>query len=175
MSLIARRPQASYALAPVGMHPAVCVDIQNLGLQTGAYGQKHKVRLVWQLDALDDSGRRVEVARLYTLSLHERAALRQDLERWRGKKFTDTELDAGFDLEKLLSVNCQVLVSHGQGGDGTTYANVDSVLPPVKGAPKLAPLAFTRLKDRAPSANGTAHGAANGAGKEADHADVVPF
>jgi len=155
MSLMARRPQTARALAPAGIHSAVCVDVQDLGLQTGAYGAKHKIRLVWQLDALDpEAGRRVEVARVYTLSLHERAALRKDLERWRGRAFTDQELDLGFDLEKVIGANCQVLVSHSLGENGTLYANVDSLLPAAKGAPKLAPEAFTRLKDRASRTNG---------------------
>jgi hypothetical protein len=170
MSLLARRPQRSYALAPAGTHAAVCVDVQNLGLVATAYGAKHKVRIVWQLDAFDEtSNRRVEVARLYTLSLHERAALRQDLERWRGKKFTDQELDAGFHLEKLIGVNCRLLVSHSLSDHGTTYANVDSVLPAVAGVPKLVPLDFIRLKDRAQVRN-------NGAAKQnSDLDDPVPF
>lgn len=168
MSLIARRPTKSYALAAPGTHAAVCVDVQNLGLVATAYGAKHKVRLVWQLDTLDpDAGRRVEVARLYTLSLHERAALRQDLERWRGKKFTDAELDTGFDLEKLLGVNCQLEVSHDLGDNGTTYANVDRVLPAVPGRPRLVALDFVRLKDRA-QARG------NGGSRPVD-ADDIPF
>lgn len=171
MTLIVRRAQSQRALAATGTHAAVLVDVQDLGMVPGAYGVKRKVRLVWQLDTLDDAGRRVEVARLYTLSLHERAALRQDLERWRGRKFTDVELDAGFDLEKLLGVNCQVVVSHDLGDNGTTYANVDSVLPAVKGAAKLVPLAFVRLMDRAGRSNG--NGAARPSAKEAD--DVVPF
>jgi hypothetical protein len=155
VSLMARRPQTARALAATGIHAAVCVDVQDLGLLQGAYGAKHKVRLVWQLDAVDpEAGRRVEVARVYTLSLAERAALRKDLECWRGKKFTDQELDRGFDLEKVIGVNCQVVVSHDLGDNGTTYANVDSVLPAVKGAPKLAPEAFVRLKDRASRGNG---------------------
>lgn len=172
MSLLARRPQRTYTLAPTGTHPAVCVDVQNLGLIATAYGAKHKVRLVWQLEAVDpETGRRVEVARLYTLSLHERAALRADLERWRGKKFTDAELDAGFDLEKLLGVNCQVLVSHDLGDNGTTYANVDSVLPAVKGLPKLVPMDFVRWKDRAQvRGNG-----ASAPKKTDDLDDQVPF
>lgn len=170
-ALIVRRAQTQRALAAPGTHAAVLVDIQDLGMVPGAYGVKRKVRLVWQLDALDDAGRRVEVARLYTLSLHERAALRQDLERWRGRKFTDAELDAGFDLEKLLGVNCQVVVSHNLSDGGRTYADVDSVLPATKGAPKLVPLAFVRLKDRASHTNGNGHAAAGA--KEVD--DVVPF
>jgi hypothetical protein len=155
VSLMARRPQLARALAPAGIHSAVCVDVQDLGLLQGAYGAKHKIRLVWQLDALDpEAGRRVEVARVYTLSLHERAALRQDLERWRGRKFTDQELDLGFDLEKVIGANCQVVVSHALGDNAATYANVDSVLPAAKGAPKLAAEAFVRLKDRAGRSNG---------------------
>ena len=158
MSLMARRPQTARALAPAGIHAAVCVDCQDLGLLQGAYGAKHKIRLVWQLDALDpEAGRRVEVARVYTLSLSERAALRKDLECWRGRKFTDQELDLGFDLEKVIGANCQVLVSHALGDNSTTYANIDSVLPAAKGAPKLAPEAFTRLKDRASRTNGATH------------------
>lgn len=151
MSVIARRPQRQFTQAPAGTYHAVCVDVQNLGLQPSAWGQKHKVRLVWQIATVDEThNRRYELARLYTLSLHERAALRQDLERWRGRKFTDAELDTGFDLERLIGVNCQILATHDLGDDGTTYANVSSVMPPPPGVPKLFPLDFTRLKDRHP-------------------------
>jgi hypothetical protein len=159
MSVMARLPQRNDTPAPAGVHQAVCVDVQNLGLVAGAWGQKHKVRLVWQLPIMDDAaGRRFEVARLYTLSLHEKAALRQDLERWRGKKFTDQELHAGFDLEKLIGVNCQIQVTHDLGDDGKTWANVSTVLPAPPRVPKLAPTEFVRLKDRA-SQTGGAHAA----------------
>ena len=148
MSIMARRPRSTYTAAPEGLHVAVCVDVVNLGIVQGAYGAKHKVRLVWQLAAQDEErGRRFDVARVYTLSLHERAALRKDLESWRGKKFTEAELD-GFDLEKLLGVNAQVAVTHDLGDDGTIYANVSTVVPPVKGTPKLAPHDYVRAKDR---------------------------
>lgn len=148
-ALIARRPQRSFTPAPEGLHAAVCVDVVNLGIIQGPYGAKPKVRLVWQLEAVDPaSGRRCDVARLYTLSLHERAALRKDLESWRGRRFTEAELDQGFDLEKLLGVAAQVQVTHDLGDDGTVYANVSTVVPPVKGAPKLAPRDYVRAKDR---------------------------
>jgi hypothetical protein len=166
-AVIARRPQRSYTAAPAGTHHAVCVDVQNLGLVQSAWGQKHKVRLVWQIATVDETHqRRFELARLYTLSLHERAALRQDLERWRGKKFTDAELDAGFDLEKLIGVNCQLLATQDLGDDGTLYTNVASVLPAPVGVPKLFPLDFTRFKDRAPG---------RGTPTPADGPDRVPF
>jgi hypothetical protein len=169
MSVVARRPQKSYAAAPEGLHIAVCVDVVNLGIVAGAYGAKHKVRLVWQLDAIDEEhGRRFDVARVYTLSLHERAALRKDLESWRGKKFTELELDGGFDLEKLIGVGAQVQVTHDLSDDGTCYANVSTVVPPVKGAPRLTPLAYVRAKDRQKP-----QGAPAGAGLDPD--DDIPF
>ena len=167
MSLMARRPQKTYAQAPEGLHSAVLVDCVNLGIVAGAYGAKHKVRLVWQLDALDEEhGRRFDVARVYTLSLHERAALRKDLESWRGKKFREIELD-GFDLEKLLGVNAQVQVTHDISDDGTMYANVSTVVPPQKGGPRLVPLDYLRAKDRQ-ARNGNAPRAEEGI-------DEVPF
>lgn len=155
MSLIARRSSTTRTVAPEGLHPAVCADVQDLGLVQTAYGAKHKARIVWQLDVETDDGRRAEVARVYTLSLHERAALRKDLESWRGRAFTAAELN-GFDVEKLIGVNCQVQVAQRLSDDGTTYANVVAVLPPSKGVAKLAVADFVRLKDRAGARNGSA-------------------
>src|SRR4029453_10581966 len=158
MSLVARRPQKNYTQAPEGLHTACCVDVVNLGIVAGAYGAKHKVRIVWQLDAIDEEhGRRFDVARAYTLSLHERAALRKDLESWRGKKFTDQELDGGFDLEKLIGVPAQGQGTHDLSDEGACYPTASPVAPPVKGAPRLVPLAYVRAKDRQKPA------AANGA------------
>lgn len=166
-ALIVRRPQKSYAQAPEGIYPAVCVDIVNLGIVQGAYGAKPKVRIVWQLDLVDEGhDRRFDVARVYTLSLHERSALRKDLESWRGRKFSDAELDGGFDLERLIGIGAQVQVTQSLGDDGTVYANVATVIPLVKGQPKLAPQSYVRAKDRQKPQNG-AHR------DEGD--DVVPF
>jgi hypothetical protein len=158
MTLIARRPPKTYAQAPEGLHRAVCCDVVNLGVVQGAYGPKHKVRIVWQLEAVDPThGRRFDVARVYALSLHERAALRKDLESWRGKKFTEAELD-GFDLEKLLGANAQVQVTHDLSDGGETYANVSTVVAPIKGLPKLAPLDYVRAKDRGARQSGAPAG-----------------
>lgn len=150
MTVLARRgPTLSKTPAPAGLHQAVCVDVQDLGVEDSQWGAKHKVRIIWQIADVDPaSGRRFELARKFTLSLHERAALRTVLESWRGRKFREDELVGGFDVEKLLGVNCQIHAAHEVGADGNTYANVTLVLPPVKGAPKLVPEAFTRLQDR---------------------------
>jgi hypothetical protein len=73
----------------------------------------------------------------YTLSLHEKANLRRELETWRGKKFTAEEGE-GFDLEKLLGANCQLQVIHNEKDDGTVYANVQAIVPAGRGLEKLS-------------------------------------
>lgn len=155
MSIIAKRPESTYTPCPEGLHAAVCVDVVDLGIVDSTFGSKHKVRVVWQIeDENTETRRRFEARKQYNLSLHEKATLRKDLEAWRGRKFNEDELK-GFDLEKLIGVNCQIQVVHDLGEDGTIYANVQAVVPAHRGAPRLVPLDFTRLKDR-PTERGNA-------------------
>lgn len=158
MAIIARAPESKFTPAPEGLHQAVCVDVHDLGLQKTAWGEKHKVLLVWQIDLVnDETGKRFDIRQSYTLSLSEKANLRRDLECWRGRKFTEDEL-SGFDLEKLLGANCQLQIVHNIADEGKTYANVQAIVPfNAKLGPKLSPLEYVRMKDRA-KAQGNGHG-----------------
>ena len=154
MAIIARKPESSFMPCPEGLHQSVCVDVVDLGLQKGQFGEKHKVELRWQTDETLIDGRdgaidarRFELRKWYTLSLHEKASLRKDLECWRGRKFSEQEL-AGFDLEKLLGVNCQLQVIHNITDDGKTYDNVQAIVPHNAKMQKIAPVNYIRQKDR---------------------------
>lgn len=147
MAIYAKRPESTFQPCPEGLHHAVCVDVVDLGIVAGAFGDKHKVRIVWQIEEENDKQRRFTARKQYNLTLHEKATLRKDLEAWRGRKFTEAEL-AGFDLEKLIGVNCQIQVVHDISDEGSTYANVQAVVPAPKNVQKLAPLDYTRDKDR---------------------------
>ena len=148
MAIIARAPESKFTPAPEGLHQAVCVDVHDLGLQKTPWGEKHKVLVVWQIDALEENGKRFQIRQSYTLSLSDKANLRRDLECWRGRKFTDDELQ-GFDLEKLMGANCQLQVVHNLGDEGKTYANVQAIVPfNAKLGPKLSPQEYVRMKDR---------------------------
>lgn len=144
---------ASFKPAPAGAHAAVCCDVVDLGEMKVSYAGKdkvqHKINIVWQIDELRDDGNPFTVKKRYTLSLHEKAALRKDLESWRGKPFTEPELQ-GFDIEALLSAPALVNVIH-QSKDGTTYANVTGVmrLPKTMTAPTVAN--YIRVCDREPA------------------------
>jgi len=149
MAIIASKPESSFTPCPEGLHQAVCVDVVDLGLKSGPFGEKHKVEIRWQTDTEnEDTHRRFQLRKWYTLSLHEKANLRKDLECWRGRKFSDAELQ-GFDLEKLIGANCQLQVIHNITDDGKTYDNVQAIVPHNTKLPKIAPQDYTREQDRA--------------------------
>jgi hypothetical protein len=148
MAIIAREPESKFTPAPEGLHPAVCVDVIDLGMVEGQFGAKHKVELRWQIEDVNpEIDKRFQVRKRYTLSLHKKASLRTELETWRGRKFTEEEL-RGFDLEKLISVCCQLQVIHNITDEGGVWANVQAIVPYPRGMAKLAPEGYVREKDR---------------------------
>lgn len=167
MAIIARDSQTDFTPAPEGLHQAVCVDVVDQGLKDSQWGEKHKVDIRWQIDQPnpDNQGKPFMVIKRYTLSLSEKANLRQDLEAWRGRRFSKEELE-GFDLEMLIGVNCQVQIIHNLGDNGKKWANVQAVVPLGKGMAKIQAQDYIRVIDRD---NGNGQGAA----VQAD--DEVPF
>lgn len=137
-----------FKIVPSGNHIAICNMVVDLGkqrIQSSMYGEsvKHQVYLRWELPEerltwTDKEGNEREgpmtVGKTYTLSLHENASLRADLERWRGRPFTDEER-RGFDVAKLLGVPAMVAVTHTER-NGKTYANVNGVASLPKGMAK---------------------------------------
>lgn len=152
MPIYAKAPANTFIPAPPGAHAAVCVDVVDLGDLEVSFGGKnkrqHKIRIVWQIEEVMADNRPFIVQRRYTNSLHEKASLRKDLESWRGRAFTDQELE-GFDLENLLNVGCLLNVIQ-QVKDGSTFSNVASImkLPKTMQAPK--PRDYVRVCDRTP-------------------------
>jgi hypothetical protein len=149
MGLIAKEVGGSsdYTPVPEGTFQAVCNMVVDLGLQNtnfqGKDAVKHQCWIRWELpterlELTNQSGAVISVpmsiGKLYTLSLHEKATLRKDLEGWRGRAFTAQELQ-GFDLFKLGGIPCQVSVVHVKRND-RTYANVVGVAGWPKGLDK---------------------------------------
>ncbi len=139
--------------APEGLHAAVCVDVVDKGMIEGQWGPSHKVQIRWQLDGHSDAGLRPDgkqwlVTRQFTLSLHEKAALRSFLVSWRGKQFTAAELQ-GFDLENVIGAPCMLQVLHNRSADGQrVFANVQNVMPLPKGMSKPVAHDYVRVIDR---------------------------
>jgi len=118
-----------FELVPQGTHLAVCYMVADLGLQESTWGIKHKVVLGFEIPSetvvIDGEHKPMIINNLYTASLNKKANLRQDLEGWRGRAFTDDEL-AGFDLKNVLGKSCMLTVVHETKGE-RTWANITSI------------------------------------------------
>jgi hypothetical protein len=152
MAIVAKATGGNFIPAPEGTHSAVCVDVVDLGLLEVKWKNElkiqHKVKVVWQIDEDMQDGKPFLVSKRYTLSLHEKAALRKDLEAWRGRAFTEEELK-GFDVENVLGVPCLLNIIH-NGASGTVYANVTGLMKLPKSMPAIAGRDYIRVIDREP-------------------------
>lgn len=168
-----REPENKFKPAPEGLHQAVCCDVWDIWTEPRPEeyggGIVDKTRIVWQLDQTDDeTGKPFEASQIYTASLHPKAKLRGHLESWRGKKFSEQEVQ-GFDIENLIGANCQIQIVHNLSKNGKTYANVQAIVPAGKNMTKLRVTEdFTRKKDRKPDNANNGHAASQ-------DDDEVPF
>jgi hypothetical protein len=124
---------ADFVITPEGQYIGRCYRIVDLGTQTinsAIFGtsEKHQVMISWELIGQDDprmeDGKPFSAHQTYTVSLHEKAKLRKDLEAWRGTKFTTAEL-AGFDISTVLGAYCMIQIVHDETGK---FANVQTIM-----------------------------------------------
>lgn len=175
MALIAKAG-ATFTPCPSGSHIATCVDVVDLGIVKSTYSGKtkaqHKVNVIWQIGENRDDGKPFMPRKRYTLSLHEKASLRKDLESWRGRPFSEAELD-GFDIEALIGVPCMLSVVHA-AQNGSVYANVTAIMRLPKGVEAIkADPAYVRVQDRPTATPGGEAPPADEGWQPSD--DDVPF
>lgn len=142
----------AFRRVPTGVWVARCVDIIDLGTQEvewqGQSKLQHKVQIGWEVFGEDEAGvpltadvdgkeMPLTISKRYTLSLSDRAALRRDLEAWRGKPFDADEL-RGFDVSRLLGAYCLLNIAEEASDNGKTYSNIKSITPVPKGMPRPA-------------------------------------
>ena len=141
-----------FEVVSIGLHRATCVDligpweedIPKQFLKPGGKTRRRRCRIVWEVEELTQKdGKPKIISGFYTWSLGDKAKLREVLEAWRGRGFTDQELNA-FDVETILGKSCQLNVTH--NGE---YANVSAVVPLSKGMEPLKPSGhYIRVQDR---------------------------
>jgi len=137
--IVAKRNNAGsdFKLPPPGSFLARLYRIIDIGTQTtewmGKKKMQRKIICMFELHGEDnegnpltmEDGKPLVVSKRYTLSLDEKATLLKDLVAWRGKEFTQEELD-GFSLEVLLGKFCMVSITHSTYND-KEYANISSI------------------------------------------------
>lgn len=141
MSLkVSRNGGASIEPVPEGSYIAICVGVYDIGVQKTEYKgevkESPKLAIIWELpeEVIQGGSHEGEprlISKMYTASLGDRSNLKADLESWRGRAFTDEEME-GFDLVNILGKACMVQIIHSQN-NGRTYANIKAVTPVYKG------------------------------------------
>lgn len=118
---------------PEGIHPAVCVDLIDLGLVESEWqGQRrliNKLRLVFETEQRGEDGRNCIITKTFTASLHPKAKLSEFVGKWRGRPVVPGE---SIDLSKLIGANCTLVISHQTNMVGRVYASIDAVSKPTK-------------------------------------------
>jgi len=142
MGLIAKNSGGGGGFTPVptGMHLARCYRVIDLGTQNstflGVVTKKPKVMFQFEVWGEDDAGNSIvtakgepmSISKNFTLSLVEKATLRKDLQTWRGREFTQQELN-GFELKNVLGVWAMISVIKAMGNDGNEYTNISAIMP----------------------------------------------
>lgn len=120
------------SLPPIdgGTYPAVCVCIVDLGEQRNEKFNKYedKVLFIWELPGVvievDGEKKPRWQSKDFSATLNEKSNLTKFLVSWRGKNFTDEELNGdGFDLKQMLGEGCllQIIVEE---KDGNQYNRI---------------------------------------------------
>ena len=139
-----KKESGDFVQVEPGTYVARCYSMIEIGtIETEFNGEKkkaHRVSITWELPTelavfKEENGPEpFVVSKEYTLSMHEKATLRKDLESWRGKGYTDEETKR-FDVTKLLGQTCMLSVIQEAGKKDPTrnYVKVSSVSKIVKG------------------------------------------
>jgi hypothetical protein len=136
-------------IIPSDTYLARCYSMIHIGTYQDEYmGEPkivNKVRFTWELPTElrvfnEASGEQPFVIdKEYTLSMHEKSNLRQDLENWRGLQFTDEEARS-FDVTNLLGKYCFLGIIHTTSKKGSEYAKIGTVSKLPKGTTSPPPI-----------------------------------
>jgi hypothetical protein len=118
-TIIAKTSEQTYPKVPIGVHKARCIKVIDLGTQKqdfkGDVSWKRQALVIWELPEQLSNDLPMTISKFYSLTLHEKSNLGQDLVSWRGRPLTETE-KAGFNITKLIGQTCQVQVMHKDNG-----------------------------------------------------------
>lgn len=125
---------------PADMYPATCYAVIDIGTHEYVYlGVVRKVRKVVIIFEVPDvridiekDEKIVNLPRVINIeeniSLGKKSNLRPVLENWRGRAFTQEELE-GFNLVNLLGVPGMLNITHSVNKSGEVYAKISNINP----------------------------------------------
>lgn len=144
MAILATTSPQQRELIPAGNYIARCYQMIEIGTVSenilGEIKVLKKVRVGWELPTElkvfnEEKGEQpCVISKEFTLSMHEKSALRGALKSWRGKDFTEEEAKS-FDITKLLGVPCMINIIHkpGKADPTKTYQEISGITGVPKG------------------------------------------
>lgn len=130
--LSAKNSDSKFRPHPEGQFIAQCVDVIDLGEKVEDYlGQpkklSHKCALVFRTGEQNpETNEVIDIAGEYTVSMSEKANLRRMLETWRGKEYSDDELE-DVPLDKFEGQWAMIQVDQKVSSNQRRYARIISV------------------------------------------------
>jgi hypothetical protein len=123
-----------FEILPAGDHIAFLAGIANMGHVTDSYlGTEkitHKIALLFELpNQQRGDGNPYTFTVEFTFSMDSRSNFRKNLEKWRGKPYTEDEAKKGVDISKLLANWCTLEFEHKVTKAGKTIAVLDRIKP----------------------------------------------
>ena len=97
-----------------GVYDAVCYSVLDVGTQENKFGKKHQICIGWKFTQYTyEDGNNVSYHQTYTLSMNEKAKLRELLAGWCLGEVKNPE---AFDFESLLGRPCKVILAPNTNG-----------------------------------------------------------
>ena len=124
---------------PEGIHPAVCVDVIDLGMTVTKFQGEERIVLnvmfVFETEQWMENGRKRTIWKIFPASPHPKASLAGILGKWFGRQIIEGDT---IDLDDLIGRSCTLVISH-YNFAGRIYASIDDISRPTK---ELTPSAY---------------------------------
>ena len=114
------RSNNAVVVVPEGIHKATLSKVTQF---SNAYGLR--VGFEFTLHGEDVEGK--AVMRSTNPILTAKSKLAEVLNGLLGRELTSAEINSGYDVDKLVGKDCNVLVLNSKGKNGTVYSNVERV------------------------------------------------
>ena len=143
MSITAKKEDVQFTITPAGNHIGRIYQMIHIGTVLEEYdgneSLKEKVRITFELplethEFKEGEGEKpFSISQEYTVSMHEKAKLRQHIENMLGCSLQEEEANS-FEVTDLMGKACMVNVSHKTAKtSGRKYAYISSLAPLPKG------------------------------------------
>jgi hypothetical protein len=106
---------------------AICVDVNDLGVQETPWGKRPQISFVFETDTRDESGLPRFLTRTFNNYALPKSALTAEIKNWLGRDISGD--DKGWDLEECVGEQATLSTSEALSKTGNHYEKIEAVKP----------------------------------------------